>query len=352
MRTPITRVERATGIFLGLTLLLVVASLLATGYRVDILEAFREGFVFYAVADEGHGVVVGSPVKVLGVEMGSVTGVELRDDPVYPGRPVRLTIRLRSSANSFVAAGVHAVIVEPPLGSGMPPFGTAAVELRAQPSGERKLLARHATVLADSEPSIVQNVARLSNDVNAMRAQMLKTVDAMGSTFTNMHRLTDSLARGEGIAGRVLSDPKLANDLDAMLGDARAATADMRQLMVEMNRVTRQFPATLDEARNLSKDGQKLIVRLDGAIEAMPRLIASTERTLAASEELVVSLRKTAGYAPELARKVDVSLEETSRLVESAQKNFLLRNNLPQRPTVRTEAEVRPPAVLPPAVQP
>jgi hypothetical protein len=137
--------------------------------------------------------------------------------------------------------------------------------------------------------------------------------------------------------------------MDGMIKDARAATTDMRRLMVEMNRVAVKFPETLDETRSLSRDGQKTLARLDGALDALPRLIASTERTLAASEELVVNLRKTAGYAPELARKVDVSLEETSRLVESAQKNFFLRNNLPERPSIRTEAEVRPPAVLPSA---
>jgi len=349
VRTPISSIERAVGVFLGAVMALVVVALLATGYRVDLLDAFREGFVLYAVAREGHGTVVGSPVKVLGVEMGTVTAVELRQDPAYPGRPVRLTIRLRPAAEPFLTADTRAVIVEPPLGSGMPPFGTAAVELRPSGSGDARPMARRAVVLAEGEPSMVQTMSRMGSDVSAMRDEMLKAIDAMGTTFSNMRRLTDSLARGEGIAGRVMTDPKLASDLDAMLGDARAATADMRRLMGEMNRVTGQFPATLNETRALSKDGQRVIARLDSAIEALPRLVAATERTLAASEELVISLRKTAGYAPELARKVDVSLEETSRLVESAQKNFILRGNLPDRPAIRTDAEVRPPAVLPPS---
>lgn len=354
MRTPITQQERAAGLFMGVALLLLVASVLATGYRIDILDVFREGFVLYAVSDEGHGAVAGSPVKVLGVEMGTVTHVELKNDPAFPGRPVRLTIRLRSTAEPFLSRRMKAVIVEPPLGSGMPPFGTAAVELRAEedPGAPLAAMPRYTVLMADGEPSMVHTMARMAGDVTAMRNEMLKTIGSMGSTFSNMHRLTEALTRGEGIAGRVMSDPKLAGDLDAMLSDARAATADMRRLMVEMNRVTQKFPATLDETRNLSRDGQKTLARLDGALDALPRLIASTERTLSASEELVASLRKTTGYAPELARKVDVSLEETSRLVEAAQKNFFLRNNLPERPAVRTEAEVRPPAVLPSASPP
>lgn len=355
MRTPVSPQERATGLFLGVVLLMIVGSALATGYRIDILDVFREGFVVQAAASEGHGAVVGSPVKVRGVELGAVTRVELRNDPAFPGRPVWLTMRLHPSAEPFLSAGMEAIIVEPPLGSGMPPFGTAAVELRSEKGEEkqpRTPLARRSILLARGEPSMVHTMALMADNVSALRTEMLKSIEEMGSTFSNMHHLTEALSRGEGVAGRLMTDRKLANDLDAMISDARATTTDMRRLVAEMSRVAQKFPEPLAEMRNLSRDGQKTLVRLDGTLDALPRLLASTERTLAASEELVANLRKTAGYAPELARKVDLSLEETSRLVEAAQKNFLLRNNLPQRPTIRTEAEVRPPAVLPSAPRP
>ncbi|MCU0659770.1 MAG: hypothetical protein MUF64_32240 [Polyangiaceae bacterium] len=353
MRTPISLQERVVGLFVGASLLVLMSAVLAMGYRVDLLDAFREGFVLYAAAREGHGAVAGSPVKVLGVEMGSVTRVDLREDPAFPGRPVRLTIRLRSSALPFLSERMRAVIVEPPLGSGMPPFGTAAVELRAdEPEGPRGTLARYSTLVAESEPSMVQAMTRMAGDVTLLRAEMIKSISAMGSTFTNLHHLTEALSRGDGLAGRMMTDSKLASDLEATLTEARATSVDLRRLVAEMNRVTLKFPPAIDATRNLAVVSQKSLGRLDSTLDSLPRLLASTERTLAASEELVANLRKTSGYAPELARKVDVSLEETHRLVEAAQKNLLLRGNLPERPTLRTEAEVRPPALLPSASAP
>lgn len=349
MRTPISRFERATGLFLSVVFALLVIGVLATGYRVDLLDAFSEGFVLFAVADEGHGAVVGSPVKVRGVEMGTVTKLELRDDARFPGRPVRMTIRIRASAAHFLSPRTRAIIVEPPLGSGMPPFGTAAIELRSEGDG---FLKKYATVEAEGELSMVGTMAKMSQDVSAMRDRMLHSIDEMGSTFTNMRKLTESMADGKGIAGRMLTDPALARDLEAMLHDARAATGDMRKLMTDMNRVTGQVPAVLNDAHAISQDGQRLMAKVDGALASLPRLVASTERTLAATEELLASLKKTAGYAPELVRKVDVSLEETNRLVEAAQKNFVLRSTLPDRQPVRSEAETRPPAVLPPPAKP
>ncbi|MCS6902553.1 MAG: MCE family protein, partial [Polyangiaceae bacterium] len=212
MRTPISTQERAAGFFLGVVLLTVMASALATGYRIDILDVFREGFVLYAVASEGHGAVVGSPVKVRGVEMGSVTRVELKEDPAYPGRPVRLTIRLHPSAEPFLQEGMEAILVEPPLGSGMPPFGTAAVELRVGDSqGQpRRILPRRSVLLARSEHSMVHTMALMADNVTALRTEMLRAIEAMGSTFTNMHHLTEALTRGEGMVGRMMTDQKLA----------------------------------------------------------------------------------------------------------------------------------------------
>jgi ABC-type transporter Mla subunit MlaD len=346
MRTPISRHEQAVGVFLALVLLLLTLALVTTGRRVDVLDAFREGYLVQAAAEEGHGAVVGSPVKVRGVEMGSVTRVELIDDPAQPGRPVRLTFRLRREAAAFLQDETVAYIIEPPLGSGMPPFGTAAVELRSK--GTRPLAAR-TTIRAEGEPSMVTTMAQMSRDVAAVRGELLKAIEEMGSSFANLRRLSEALVDGHGFAGKLVSDPSVAGDLEAMLRDARATAGDMRRLMGEMNRVTTQVPAVIQDARSLSRDGQHLMARLDASLDALPRLVASTERTLALTEELLGTLKRTAGYAPELARKVDVSLDETSRLVEAAQRNFILRSTLPDRPVLRTEAEVRPPALARPS---
>jgi ABC-type transporter Mla subunit MlaD len=346
MRTPISRHEQAVGVFLALVLLLLTVALVATGRRIDLLDAFREGYLVHAVAEEGHGAAVGSPVKVRGVEMGSVTAVDLVDDPRQPGRPVRLTIRLRREAAAFLKDETVAVIIEPPLGSGMPPFGTAAVELRSRGQGP---LLSHATIRAEGEPSLVATMGQMGQDMSTIRGELLKAIGEMGSSFANLRRLSEALVDGHGMAGKLVNDPAVASDLEGMLKDARAATGDMRRLVGEMNRVTTQVPAVLSDARGLSRDGQRLMARLDASLDALPRLVASTERTLAVTEELLGSLKRTAGYAPELARKVDLSLDETGRLVEAAQRNFILRSTLPDRPTVRTEAEVRPPALAPAA---
>ncbi len=340
MRTPITRVERATGLFLLVVSLLGVLAVIGAGRRSEIAELFRAGFVISAATESAYGAAVGSPVKVRDVEVGSVTRVELRDDPAFPGKPVRITMRLRASAARFLKDQTVAVVVEPPLGSGMPPFGTSSVLLRSE--GDQPLRAG-AVVRAEARESMVTTFARMSRDVSEMRGQMNAAIAEMGSTFVNLRKLTDALAHGQGLAGRMMTESQLADDLEGMLKEARAASTEARRAFSETERLTKEMSAFTKDAREATQQGAKVFARADHALDDVPRLLATTERTMALAEQLVIELRQATRTAPELARKVDVSVEEATRLVEAAQRNFLLRGTLPERVRPRTETVVRPP---------
>lgn len=344
MRTPVTRIERATGLFLLIVTMLGVLAVVGAGRRSEIVEVFRAGFVISAVTESAYGAAVGSPVKVHDVEIGSVTSVRLVDDPAHPGKPVRITMRLRSSAAKFLKDKTVAVVVEPPLGSGMPPFGTSSVLLRS--AGDRPLLAG-AVVQAEAQESMVATFAKMSRDVSEMRGQMNAAIGEMGSTFVNLRKLTDALAHGQGLAGRMMTEAQLADDLEGMLKEARAASIDARRAFSETERLTKEMSGFTKDARAATQQGVKVFTRVDHALDDVPKLLATTERTMALAEQLVIELRQATRTAPELARKVDVSVEEATRLVEAAQRNFLLRGALPERVTPRTETVVRPP--MPPA---
>ncbi len=340
MRTPVSRVERATGAFLLVALGLLALALVGAGKRERILDSFREGFVLYAVSESAYGAAVGSPVKVRDVEVGSVTDLRLRDDPAHPGKPVRITMRIQREAARFLSSGTVAVVIQPPLGSGMPPFGTSQVLLRSEGSGP---LGMHAVIQAEPRESMVETMAKMSSDVSAMRDRMLAAIDEMGTSFANMRRLTDSLVSGAGVAGKMMTDEELARELEAMIRDARRASNDAARVFSEAEKVTKAMPAVMTDAQAMSKEGQKLMARMNASMDALPKILATTERTMALAEDLVKTLRIASRGAPELARKVDVSLDETNRLVEAAQKNFFLRGTLPDRPRARTESVVRPP---------
>lgn len=340
MKTPVGRIERITGAFLLVVLGLLTLAVLGAGRRAHILELFREGFVVHAVSESAYGAAVGSPVKVRDVEVGSVIEVRLVDDAAHPGKPVRITMRIQRHAAKFLSDKTVAVVVQPPLGSGMPPFGTSQVLLRSEGGTP---LAMNAVIGAEAQESMVETMAKMSRDVSAMRDRMIATIDEMGTSFSNMRRLTDSLVSGNGVAGKMMSDQELAKELEAMIRDARRASNDAARVFSEAEKVTKSMPGVMNDAQAMSKEGQRLMSRMNASLDALPKLLATTERTMNLAEELVQTLQKASRHAPELARKVDASLDETNRLVEAAQKNFFLRGTLPDRPSTRSDSVVRPP---------
>jgi ABC-type transporter Mla subunit MlaD len=349
MRTPISRVERSAGAFLVVTAIVGVVGLVGAARRIDVLDLFREGFVLYAVSDSGYGVAVGSPVRLRGVEVGTVMDLALVNDPGHPGRPVRLTIRVQDRSAPFLGDQTIAAIVEPPMGTGAPPFGTASVDLH--PAGD-KPLGRRAVILAEGQESMVNSMARMNHDVSALTERFMRTLAEMDKSFAAVRQLADSFESGGGVAGRLLHDPKMAEDLQGTFRQAKEVTAGARDLVASAQGITQRTGGLLDEAHAVSQSGKQTLAKADTALDLVPRLMASTERTLAASEELLKSLRGSAAAAPELLRKFDASLDETNRLVQAAQNSILFRSTMPDRPPLQTATEERPPVVAAPPSPP
>jgi ABC-type transporter Mla subunit MlaD len=335
MKLPLTRKEKSSGAFLAAALGAIgLLGLIGAGGRAGSGD---EGeIVLHAAAPEGFGAVVGSPVKVHGVEVGAVTAVELVHDAARPDRPVRLTLRVSAHGGSFLRERTVAHVERIHFGAGVPPFATPPVELRTEGSLP---LARGAVIDTVGDETMVESFAQLTREVAMVRRQFLE----LGGLFHDVGRIAAAVADGEGAAGRMLRDPAMAAELEAALRDARAAAADTRRLIAEARAATARAPGMIDDVAGASREGKELVARMITALEALPRVVAAAERTLAVAEELAENLRVASGYAPELARKVDASIEETNRLVEAAERSVILRSTLPARRTPRTEAEVRPP---------
>jgi paraquat-inducible protein B len=339
VRTPATKFEKAAGIFVATVVALLSLAILGSGHWGRVFDVFREGYVLYAVSDEAYGAAVGSPVKVRDVDVGSVTEVTLREDPTHPGKPVRITMKIQPHAANFLRSSTVAVIVRPPFGSGMPPFGTSSVELRTDGS---EPLTSKSYISAIGQPSMLEDFARMTHDVSDMRGRFADAVDEMKRSMNEMRQMVALVRDGDGIATRMLKDPALAESFAAAMNDTRKAADELRTLATDASRVTKQLPAVVDDARDTSKDARALIAKLNETADSLPAMIAATERTLKLAEELTQTLRVAVSFAPDLARKVDTSIDEANRLVEAAQRNILLRGSMPERTPRKTETTVRP----------
>jgi phospholipid/cholesterol/gamma-HCH transport system substrate-binding protein len=173
------------------------------------------------------GLAPGSPVRVAGVEVGSVTGIAFVGDEVDVTFEVtgemrdRITDRSTARLGSVSLLGESAVDVTPAAtGTPVPEWGY----VRSAPAP---------AALADMTDQASQGIAELTalvQDVRAGRGTVGKLVTD-DQLYAELRRfvsaagdLTQGLQQGRGTLGRLLNDPRTANALEATLTNLEAMT--------------------------------------------------------------------------------------------------------------------------------
>lgn len=333
MRVQLTRIEKLVGAFLSLCLALLLVWMIASAHQ-SLRRMFDTGLVLYVVADDAQGVLVGSPVRMFDMDVGSVTHVELLRSKDFPGKRVRMRLQIQSQASEYLGAQTKVVT-----GAGLPPpVGPGGVELR--PSGEGSLKSG-SYLVAETVPSLFSMVTR---DADAMKDDARGVMTEVAVILKNIRKVTDHIADGKGAVGKVVFTEQLTDDVQSLLKDAQKIAGEVDVLVGSANRIAASAPVLIQDAHGLTSDGKKALERVNAILDTVPVLVELVKRALDDASALMAELKSVTGYAPELARKVDTSLEETQRLIEAVQKNILIRGSLPERPKPRTEAMGRPAA--------
>lgn len=212
------------------------------------------------------GLMSGSPVRVAGVEVGSVTGVELVPNGaevsfnVVDDMRKLITDRSTAKIGSISLLGEGAVDIEAaPGGTPIPDWGYVPTgkpaptiaelteqagagisdvtrmlaDLRAGKGTVGKLLTDEAVYrdfnsLLAAADRVAQNVANGKGTMGKL-ANDPRVYDELHASVANLNSITTKLRNGEGSLGQLLNDPALAKSLNA-------TTANIEGLTGKMNR--------------------------------------------------------------------------------------------------------------------
>jgi phospholipid/cholesterol/gamma-HCH transport system substrate-binding protein len=177
------------------------------------------------------GVKGGSPVRVAGVEVGSVEEVEFSPNGVELVLGIRddmqplITDRSVASIGSVSLLGEGAIDISPaPDGRPIPPWGYVK-------SGTAEGTFASVT---DQASAGLKEVRELFQDVRAGRGTMgrLFTDEALyrdlDAFVQSAERVTEAINRGQGTLGKLSRDPALYNELRASVEHLNAVTAGIR----------------------------------------------------------------------------------------------------------------------------
>src|SRR5580765_521401 len=174
-----------------------------------------------------QGLKTGSPVRVAGVEVGSVT------DTVFSGDQVDVLFELSKDVRSRVTTKSTAVLGQVSL------LGLSAVDITASssgtpiPEGGYVPTGKTAASLADVTTEAQEGIGELTSLIKDMRAgkgsagkfvtddQLYKEVNQFLAAASDV---TETIRSGKGTIGKFVNDPKIANSLQGSLTNLEEMT--------------------------------------------------------------------------------------------------------------------------------
>jgi phospholipid/cholesterol/gamma-HCH transport system substrate-binding protein len=261
-----------------------------------------------AVFDNITGLNEGSPVRVAGVEVGSVTAIDFLGDRVEVTVEIAERMRSRVTTRSTAALGSVSLLGEgavdiTPSGQGTPvPEWGYVRTIRA--GGSLADVATQATAGMAQLTTILEDIRKGRGTVG-----QLFTNDALYRELNGLVSAADAVAtnlqRGRGTLGRLLNDPAVAKSLEASMQNLEAMTAKIRAGEGSLGRLLTDdalakslssTTANIDAMTGRINRGEGTMGKLFNDQELYNRLNSMTDRL----DKLVAALNQGEGTAGQL----------------------------------------------------
>ncbi len=250
------------------------------------------------------GLKKGSEVEILGTVVGRIERIKVRSDGSMRGeitvkgdfiRFVRTDSQAIAKKKFGVAGDAYVEITK---GQGdVLPEGTPLTLLKdtelLEIAQEMLNQIRDATVPAlEQIQKAIEEYTQLAADIRNPEGPLFKLLN-------NMEQITAGLKRGEGSAGRILSDPQMADQLNDILKQVDASLVKVQGVLDDVKKTSAQLPPMAE--------------KVGGEVKDVPGLVLQTQETLREAERLVEGIQKTwlvRGY---------IKQPETGRLIQPSE---------------------------------
>jgi phospholipid/cholesterol/gamma-HCH transport system substrate-binding protein len=312
--------DLSVGTLFALALIIVAFAVMAVGGESRLFGTKARYQVVFPNAD---GLVRGSPVKMAGVQVGTVQGIQLPTDPLAEGILVEVGIdvafadRVREDSRAvlrilqLLSGEKFVEIIPGNAGSPKLPEGSN-ITLSQDPEflEQAAVAAENLNDITVSLKNILQSLER----GEGLIGQMIKDpefgkagLEAVRGTAENLEQLTLDLRRGKGFAGRLLYDREFAGRVD----DVGQALEDFSALLTAMRNEEGAIGAllaeggtgeqALDDLREAAGSLRRVSARLEDKHGLLGRLINDAEY----SEKMAQDLSSMTANLAEISEKIN-----------------------------------------------
>jgi phospholipid/cholesterol/gamma-HCH transport system substrate-binding protein len=177
--------------------------------------------------DNVAGLAPGSPVRLAGVEVGTVTGIDFAGIQVEVTFDVKRTMQPRITDKSVASLGSVSLLGESAIDITAAAAGTPVPEYGYVPSGRAK---GSLADVAEQASGGIEELSGLIKDVRAGKGTVgkLATDDRLYTELrqftSSATSVTDALRAGRGTIARLINDPETVNALNGSLRNLEAMT--------------------------------------------------------------------------------------------------------------------------------
>lgn len=330
----------------------VTAALIIGGVLVFVIgnqsAMFASKVEYFTTFDQVSGLRAGSPVRIAGIDVGTVQDVSFG-----PGGRIHVKLEVREDASEFVREGsVASVGSKGLLGDQLVDITVGQGERLAPgsmiPSAEESLLQAFLGETGSEAESIVRNL----NATTAALAQTLgdpQLQQDVREITNNVATLSRLIAENDGTVRRLMTDPALADDLQATIQTFQATGSELQQAARGMRQIVNEVQGGSGTAHKLiyGQEGVTLMTNLAGAAGELATILRDVrtgdgnahqllygddaggliENLTAMSNDLrVIVADVRAGRGTVGGLLVDPSIyEDVKRLVGNLERNEILR---------------------------
>ncbi len=266
--------SRATELKVGLFVMIALTIGGSVAFVLGNQRAvFRAKTQYQAVFDQVGGLRSGSPVRIAGVDVGTVDDVDLRENgdilvklSVIDDAAHLVRVDSMATIGNKGLLGDKLVDILPGEGERIPPGGTIPSE---SPEDLSRYMAQAGEVL-EAVHSTVENLERATEPLGEEQF-----ANDLRATMRNISEVSRMMAEEDGTVRRLLSDPEMADAVESTIRSARDTSA-------ELARTTRGVRAIVDEVRTgdgtahelvYGQEGQRLVRNLADATSEVATLM-------------------------------------------------------------------------------
>lgn len=303
-------VNESAGAFVLITFLIVGFLVFRAAW---INRLLRPGVSLNVIMPEAgsFGLKGGSEVIVLGTRAGEVIDVGIRShDRMHAELEVRgdfaRFIRTDSKVTILKKYGIAGdTYLQISRGVGEPlPEENAVLYAQVDPNTSQRLDA----VLEDLQDKLLPLIdqTRIAVEKWSGVADYLRAPERdFGPILANLESITGSVVNGEGLAGRLLSDKQLADEI--------------QQIVSRLNHAAARIDPIMEQIEQVSEDSSVVSGKLRSEAEQLPGLIQRLQDTSAELRTFVSSLREAGHELPPATKSIRDAAERIPSLVLQAQ---------------------------------